>query len=112
MDLNQLVDPSSNDMNLYLLYAYRIADNGVILALGTLPSGDIRIAELVPTCDCDSLCEARIAAAESDATAAALFGQSTNTTTSQSPTSNQGARWQASPFGPRHLAPPQAVPLN
>ncbi len=113
VDLNQLLDPSSNSMDLSLELAYYIGDDGVILVYGTLPNGDIRIAELVPSCDCDSVCESRIAAAESDAVATTLFGQSTSTTTSQSPTSNQGTRWQARPFGARQFAAHQgAVPLN
>jgi probable HAF family extracellular repeat protein len=113
VDLNQLLDPSSNTMSLHLDFAYYIGDNGVILVFGTLPSGDIRIAELVPSCDCDSVCESRIAAAESDAVAATLFGQATNTTTSQSPTPSNGARWQGKPFWPRAFTPPQgSVPLN
>jgi probable HAF family extracellular repeat protein len=113
VDLNQLLDPSSNTINLHLDFAYYIGDEGAILAYGTLPNGDIRIAELVPSCDCDSVCESRIAAAESDAVAATLFGQGTNTTTGQSPSPNNGARWQAKPFRPRGFTPPQsAAKLN
>jgi probable HAF family extracellular repeat protein len=113
VDLNQLLDPSSNSMNLNLELAYYIGDSGVIVVFGRLPSGDTRIAELVPSCDCDSVCESRIAAAESDAAAATLFGQATSTSTSQIPTPNNGASRQAGPFGPRHLTRPQgSVPLN
>jgi probable HAF family extracellular repeat protein len=105
VDLNQLLDPSSNTMGLQLDFAHYIGDDGVILGYGTLPNGDIRIAELVPSCDCDSVCESRIAAAESDAVAA--------TTTSQSPTTNYGARWQAKRFRPLHFTAPQGTaPLN
>ena len=75
VDLNQLIDPSSNSMNLSLELAYFIGDSGVIVVLGRLPNGDIRIAELVPSCDCDSVCETRIAAGESGAVTAAPFGQ-------------------------------------
>ena len=113
VDLNQLLDPSSNSMNLNLELAYYIGDSGVIVAFGRLPNGDIRIAELVPSCDCDNVCEGRIAASESNAVAATLFGQATNTTTNQSPTPNNRARWQARPFGARQFVTPQgAVPLN
>jgi probable HAF family extracellular repeat protein len=113
VDLNQLLDPSSNSMNLNLELAYYIGDSGVIVVFGRLPSGDTRIAELVPSCDCDSVCESRIAAAASDAAAATLFGQATSTSTSQIPTPNNGASRQAGPFGPRHLTRPQgSVPLN
>ena len=113
VDLNQLIDPSSNGMNLNLGLAYYIGDDGVILVYGTLSNGDIRIAELIPSGDCDRVCESRIAAGESDAVAATLFGQATNKTTSQSPTPNNGAPRQAGLFGPRHLMRPQgAVPLN
>ena len=112
VDLNQLLDPSSNSMNLTLELAYYIGDSGVIVGFGRLPNGDIRIAELVPSCDCDSVCESRIAAAESDAVAATLFGQATSTTTSQSPAPNNGARWQAKRFGPRTFTPQGSVPLN
>jgi probable HAF family extracellular repeat protein len=58
LDLNALVNPPSD---LYLLFAYAIADSGEILAYGQLPSGDIRIAVLTPSGHCDSTCEERIA---------------------------------------------------
>jgi len=57
-DLNALVEPPSN---LHLQFAYAIADSGEILVWGTLPNGDIRIAELTPTGDCEEDCEERIA---------------------------------------------------
>jgi probable HAF family extracellular repeat protein len=45
VDLNTLVTPPSN---LHLDFASAIADSGEILALGTLPNGDVRIAVLTP----------------------------------------------------------------
>ena len=47
IDLNTLVSPS----NLHLTLSYAIAESGEILALGTLPNGDSRIAVLTPTGD-------------------------------------------------------------
>lgn len=45
VDLNTLVTPPSN---LHLEYGQSIADSGEILALGTLPNGDVRLAVLTP----------------------------------------------------------------
>jgi hypothetical protein len=57
VDLNTLVTPPSN---LYVYYAYAIADSGEILALGALPNGDSRVVVLTPAGDCDDDCEQRI----------------------------------------------------
>jgi probable HAF family extracellular repeat protein len=64
MDLNALVATATD---LYLIYAYAIADNGEILAQGVLPNGDMRIAVLTPHGDCDNICEQRISQSASSA---------------------------------------------
>jgi len=99
VDLNALVEPPSN---LQLLWGYAVADSGEILAYGTLPNGDIRIAVLVPDGDCDSNCEARIAASESNRATAAQSGQNSNALVS-----GKGAAWRLGPLGSRRFPPPQ-----
>ena len=83
VDLNTLVTPPSN---LHLHYGYNIADSGEILAYGTLPNGDVRIAVLTPMGDCDSDCEQRITEAQNHpaaqpatmSTTTPVFGKSGN----------------------------------
>jgi len=110
VDLNTLVTPRSN---LHLDYALAIADSGEILAYATLPNGDVRIAVLTPDGDCDSDCEDRIAASESNSAIDARSSQATTTMTSNGPASGKGATGRPNLFGPRQLTPPQhAVPSN
>jgi probable HAF family extracellular repeat protein len=77
VDLNALVDPSSNPSSLYLWYAYAVADSGEILALGAFPNGDGTIAVLVPDGICGSQCQARIAVSDSARAAATQAGPAT-----------------------------------
>jgi probable HAF family extracellular repeat protein len=109
VDLNTLVPPS----NLYLTVAYAISDSGEIYAIGNLPNGDIRIAVLKPDGDCDSGCEERIAASQSDTAIRAGASQATTTMTSNASPSGRGAAARPNLFGSRQLTPPQrAVPSN
>lgn len=109
VDLNTLVPPS----NLYLTVAYGISDSGEIYAIGNLPNGDIRLAVLTPDGDCDSSCEERIAASESNTAIAARASQAATTTTSNDPALVKSAAGRPNLFGPRKLTPPQhAVPSN
>jgi len=88
VDLNTVTPPS----NLHLKFAEAIADSGEILAYATLPNGDVRIAVLTPEGDCDSDCEERIAASESDPVVAAQGGQATRTMVSNAPVIRQSCR--------------------
>src|ERR1700683_5305787 len=63
VDLNTLVEPSSSGIQ--LIEAENISDTGEIVALGQLASGDYRIALLAPDGECDTACEARVAASGS-----------------------------------------------
>ncbi len=93
VDLNLLLDPSSNHVNLHLFYAYVIADNGVILAFGNLPNGDLRIAELVPSGYCNIQCEATLSTSASIPLATPQVNQK--------PIPGKGVGWQVRPFLPR-----------
>jgi probable HAF family extracellular repeat protein len=112
VDINALVEPSSNPSNLYLSQAYGVADSGEILAFGYLPNGDLRMGVLVPDGICGSACEARIAASDSARAAAAQAGEAARTTIG-GVVSGERAAWRPGLFGRGRFAPPQpAVPSN
>jgi probable HAF family extracellular repeat protein len=63
VNLNALVE--SNPSGLQLEDALTISDGGEIVALGQLPSGDYRLALLIPDGECSAACQSRVAASES-----------------------------------------------
>ncbi len=84
VDLNTLVPPGSK---LHLDAAYYINDRGEISGVGTLSNGDTRTFLLIPDGDCDSDCEGRIAASQSNAAPA-----------QNAPTMKQGSESPISPL--------------
>jgi probable HAF family extracellular repeat protein len=92
VDLNALVEPASN---LQLLLAYAIADSGEILAYGTLPNGDVRLALLFPDGDCDGHCQSQVAASLNSTSAPQRLPLS------------PGMKWQPNLLG---AAPPHSAP--
>ncbi len=63
-DLNSLVNPPSNET---IVEATDINERGEITADAILPNGDEHVVLLIPNGDCDSSCESRIAASQSNA---------------------------------------------
>jgi probable HAF family extracellular repeat protein len=103
LDLNQLVE---SDSGLTLIRAWNINERGEIVGEALLDNGDEHAFLLIPHGDCDSHCENRIAAGQSDTMAAqnqAIATQSGKSLVSPSERIRSMMRYRLGAPGPRPL---------
>ncbi len=110
VDLNTLVE---NPSSLHLTSAYAISDSGEILATGSLPNGDTRVAVLTPDGICNAACEAKIAASQTAQLAALKTGQVAQASTIKPSRLGKGNSFVQTPLGMRNFWPkPAPAPAN
>ena len=110
VDVNLLVSPKSD---ITVLYPWEINVRGEIAAKAVLPSGDHHAVLLVPDGDCDDDTEARIAASQTNAAAAAEADPLTGAAVHSGETEGVPINSPPHQFGQRYHIPGQhVVPPN